>query len=282
MTVQEQNRYRSMFKEIKPRSAVLKRYILSYTLLADQSPFPLNYCAFPQPGTSLAFFSGAGIAIDNNKLVISPAAGRPVQPVVLGKYLMPLLISYTGFVQEISINFRPAAINQFFDIPFSQLAPCPIQEIEVARLPAIRNEWFMAGTEEKIALLEEYLLHRYKPKPLEQLEQAVAILEEDDTISISELARRVHLTERTLNRSFTQYIGCAPSSFRRILRFRQSIDRGYFAPQRFTCTDICFRHSFYDTAHFRKEFRRLTGQNPKEFFASISLVGEGQYPFRLV
>lgn len=270
-----------MFKEIRPRSSLLNRYIISYNLLAEQPSLPLHYCAFPQPGTSLAFFTQTAIQTGKTDITFSPGAtDSRTRAIVLGKYLSPLIIRYTGWVNEISINFKPAAINHFFGIPFRRLAPGAIQEITLDG--ALPPELFHPDTDKKIASLEAFLLGRLSPKPLDQLEKAVALLEADETIEVGRLAQLVNLTERTLCRSFSLHIGCPPSSFKRILRFRKAIDAKHRHEQRINCTDVCFSNSYYDTAHFRKEFRRLTGQNPGTFFDTLSLIGEGKYPFKIV
>ena len=267
-----------MFKEIKPKSEILKEYILSYNLLTEGSQFPFSYFAFPHTYNILTFFNHANIETGQNELTLSSNINQVFQIVVLGRYVLPLKIKYIDFVPEISINFKPIAINHFFDIPFNAFATKNIQKIDVSDWLSISKKIFIADADKTIALLEEFLLSKMKIKPLQQLQNAIEILEEDDTIEISELAKRTNQTERTLSRYFKLYAGCSPSVYKRISRFRKSIDLKYLNNKNLNCTDICFSNSFYDTAHFRKEFRRLTNQNPKEFFDTLSLVGEGHYP----
>ena len=270
-----------MFKEIKPQSGILREYILSYNVLTGQSEFPINYFAFPHTHNILTFFNHTRIQINENELTLSGSLNQSSQIVALGRYLLPLKIKYENFVDEISINFKPLAINHFFDTPFNLLAPDYIQKIKNFDWATISAELFEADPDKIIGLLEAFLISKLRVKPLQQLQNVIEAMEKDETIEISELAKRTNQTERTLSRNFKLYVGCTPSAYKRILRFRKSIDLKYLNDKNLNCTDICFSNSFYDTAHFRKEFRCLTGQNPKEFFDTLSLVGEGQYPFKL-
>ena len=271
-----------MFNEIKPKSGILRKYIMTYNVLREQSQFPANYFAFPHTYNIVTFFNNTAIEISENELTLSGNSGQSSQVVILGRYLWPLKIKYQNFVDEISINFKPLSVNHFFDMPFSSLAPHYIQKIENPEWTTISKKLFETDTHQKIEMLEGFLISKLREKPLQQLKDVIDAMDKDETIEVHELARQTNQTERTLSRNFRQYAGCTPSAYKRILRFRKSIDLKYLNDKNLNCTDICFSNSFYDTAHFRKEFRRLTGQTPKEFFDTLSLVGEGQYPFKLV
>lgn len=66
------------------------------------------------------------------------------------------------------------------------------------------------------------------------------------------------LSSRQLRRLSRLYLGISPREFSRVLRFQYALNMMQTNPQ--ICTD-----SYYDQAHFIKEFKRLSGLTPQAF-----------------
>src|SRR3954447_2119785 len=97
------------------------------------------------------------------------------------------------------------------------------------------------------------------------VDAAVARLEPGQPTTISELARSVALTPRTLQRRFHAEVGLDPTLLRRILRFRAAfrlLER--LPPGRWS--RVASRAGYFDQAHLIRDFRRFAGAAPSVFF----------------
>lgn len=75
-------------------------------------------------------------------------------------------------------------------------------------------------------------------------------------LNTSQVAERLFITSKTINRYFNRVVGLSPKSYFSILRARTALtamisDRNSFAP---------WDHGYYDPAHFYKDIHKFTGQ----------------------
>jgi AraC-like DNA-binding protein len=74
--------------------------------------------------------------------------------------------------------------------------------------------------------------------------------------------------QKKLERLCRKHLGCSAATFRRIARFRHSINLQLPESKTLNLTDTSYRSNFSDQSHLGKEFRRLSAMSPKEFFGS--------------
>lgn len=256
-------------------TAALKPYIYEYTTLKKDLNSPFSYFVFPQKGSSLAFFNGVHLLRDAKHLQIERQAAASTSVEVLGKYRAPIQLSYPGWVQEIGINFKPLGINYFFNESYQQLAPETFQPLLHAAWTGFADQLFqLEDLKEQIAALEAFLLQRLQGQKVESLsvlERAALLLEDQDQDwSIADIAGELQMTEKTLVRQFKKYAGCSPIQLKRILRFRRSINLRQVSDTAKNLTDTALEGLFYDSSHFAREYRLLTGESPKSFFKEVS------------
>jgi AraC-like DNA-binding protein len=101
---------------------------------------------------------------------------------------------------------------------------------------------------------------------------------QDETIKVSTMAEKVHMSERNFLRYFKAGFGCSPSEFRKIIRFRKAVGTQEGKKQ---LQDICYQNTYYDPSHFRKDFHELTSTSPSVFFKTISRIGPAHSPFKV-
>lgn len=106
-----------------------------------------------------------------------------------------------------------------------------------------------------------------------RVERAVALMERNLSrpFGISELARRLGISERILTRAFAQIADERPSTLWR--KIRLSHGHWLLANTQRSITQIAFECGFADSAHFCRSFKRLYGESPGAFRASRK-VGE--------
>lgn len=270
-----------MFKEIKPNSEVLKNYITSFSINdAAQIKFPFSYLAFPQLGTSLGLFKNAEININKEAISFSKSTYTNYSAILLGRILKPVMVTFNNPVEEIAINFAASGINYFFDLPFSKIAPYSHQKLQNPQWTNFSIKLFALPPKMRIPVLQDYLLSHLKQKPL--LTEVTKKILANNTQSIKELAQDSYMSERNYLRYFHAHFGCSPSIYKKIIRFRNSINSSHFETKKIRLSNICYENSYYDISHLRRNFLQLTQSNPREFYNTVSLIGEGKYPFKLL
>jgi AraC-like DNA-binding protein len=228
--------------------------------------------AFPHYNTGLSFLKGATIHRKDLQVAISESKHNEVTIEILGKYTCPVLVEYTGQLQEISIIFKPLGLNRFFRENYQSLAPQFSQALE-------HEIWNRFGenlvfNEADLHNLESFLLSQCIENPeLIPLEKALVILGNlTDETSITEMAHQLGYNLKTFQRHFKKHMGCSPVEYRRIYRFRNSIASKLNDSQLKTLTAITYEVGYFDQSYFIKEFRKLTNHNPKDFFKVVNKV----------
>ncbi len=267
-----------MYATYKPRTKILQQHITEYVVLKKQSTDNLNYFAFPHKSGSLALYFKANINIDAAGVSISEAPTPKPLVITLGKYLEPLLVKYKGEITELSVNFTPVGMNYFFDENFARIANKPAQFLtDVAWNELASRLYQSAGAGAgMIELLEEFLISQFRERDLSKAESAVKLIEADKSVKVKNIALKLNLSERTINRLFHKYIGCSPKDFRKIARFRASIKMN---SKDANLTQLCMNNEYYDSSHFCKEFIKLTNKNPKQFFQLLTKTSDVGFPY---
>ncbi len=85
-------------------------------------------------------------------------------------------------------------------------------------------------------------------------------------LAINELARRVGLSERQLQRRFGAAVGVTPKQFARIRRLRSTMGLALH-PGNGGWSGLAAQLGFADQAHMIREFSALTGQSPEAFLS---------------
>ena len=261
-----------MIKTIAPSSPILKKYIECFYIYEGKPNSTFKYVAFPHFNTGLSFFKGASVHRQNWNLQLTEKTNVGVQIEILGKYTTPVLIEYKGKLNEISIVFKPAGLNRFFKDNYLSLAPKFSQELK-------NDVWGQFGeslfsSDDEISKIESFLLSQFcDNQEVSTIENSLILLENNnEQISISDIANKVGLNLKTFQRHFQKHLGCNPVEYRRICRFRSSLTNKLNSAQLKNLTEITYEEGYYDQSYFIKEFRKITNHNPKDFFKSTSKV----------
>lgn len=128
-------------------------------------------------------------------------------------------------------------------------------------LPGVRAEIEDAADHQsRVEIMTRHLLQRMRP-PRHQRAVARALLSIGGG-RVSDIASRIGMTERTLERAFDACVGMSPKRLARLLRFRAAVarpdlDAGYF-----------------DESHLIRDFHEFCGTTPAEFRREQNAINE--------
>lgn len=270
-----------MVNTFTPKSVFLAKYIKNFSVFEKDCNLFINFATFPHIGPGLAFLRNGKLKITENHMEINPTKEDYFNTIVLGKYTSPVFITYNGYVDEISVNFTPLGINYFFNNNYSKIAPENFQQIsDPVWIDFVPKLFSTPDLKERINLLENFLLSQFRELNLEKFQQSIDLfMDKSEDYKVSEISEITGINEKTLRRNFNKFIGCSPVIFKRIVRFRNTINFKECKKKVKNFTRISYENLFYDSSHFIREYRLFTGKNPKSFFENVSFLGNSEYPY---
>ncbi|HKO80088.1 MAG TPA: helix-turn-helix domain-containing protein [Chitinophagaceae bacterium] len=194
---------------------------------------------------------------------------KAAQLFLYGQTVKPLEIVYTTSFSIVIFFFQPYALKYLFGIDAYELTDTCVDFDLINK--KLQPDLINADTvEERIKLITDYLIEteRSLKKTLDQrIPYATGkILRDHGTISLSNLRKEIHITERTLERKFLQYVGVTPGSFSKICRFSNALKD--LNNKNFTSlTDLAYAAGYADQSHFIHHFREFTSMTPSQYLS---------------
>lgn len=164
----------------------------------------------------------------------------------------------------------------FTEVGLAQFSSCPAQELfnQSVSLDNLFDKRKIAEVEERLTLaltsnqrireVELFLEGQLKEKDQDQLivKAVTLIYGSSGSIRIKELLQQLHISQSAFEKRFRKLVGTTPKKFASIVRFNTVLkDLG----QEKSLTEICYDNNYFDQAHFIRDFRQYTGDNPENF-----------------
>jgi AraC-like DNA-binding protein len=173
----------------------------------------------------------------------------------------------------IAYFFKPFSLASVFDLSAAKLkeGPFDLGNWSPHKANALRTQLFYASsTEAKLDALDTLLRFalRDNKRNCEIISKATdQIMENSNPEVLSELLKRLGLTERTFQRIFKKYVGVTPNQYRRICQFQLSFSQ-LRAKEFDALADIAYDNGFADQSHFIRSFKEFTEITPKDYLRS--------------
>jgi AraC-like DNA-binding protein len=167
----------------------------------------------------------------------------------------------------VGARFHPGAAPGLLRLPAAELRDehVPLADADAALAARIEAALEGAGDDRAaLAALAGELLRRLAdlPEPDPTVRAAVDLLARPRA-AVADVARRVHLSERQLERRFTAAVGYGPKTLERILRFQRAVTALGAAGER-GVAEAAAAAGYADQSHLSRETRRLAGLSPGE------------------
>ena len=265
----------------KPKNALLQKYIeCFYTLKRDSAEKSVTYMGFPSLYSMICLNKQADVRVTKDyKVYISHNPDKLIQTRLLRKFDYGGQVKYEGEADEIVIYFKPLGLNAFLEYHSKYYqSNCFIEFNPFEDFKLKMSEIFLSVNEEnRIQLLEHYWLSKFKGFEHPFLHQVIEkIMDEGDATAISKIAFEKGVSRTTLIKHFMLQTGITPAKFRKIVRFRNAMERHRLKISAENLSDISYDAAYFDQSHMIKDFKTLTKLSPKSFFSKISKLEDGQ------
>ena len=198
------------------------------------------------------------------------------EALLAGQLMVPITLMPRGPADVIGIRFRTEAARSM--LGFSALDVTGRVEGLAAMDPQLAGRLMGAvtrgpearrqgGKEEIVAALSAVLLRFVRGEPSPLVREAVRELARPGGTPLRELAGKLGVTLRTLERRVTADTGLGPKPLQRVLRFRTALRLLEQTP-RGQWSGAAIRAGYYDQAHMIREFRGFAGMPPSEYFGA--------------
>ena len=261
-----------MFVEPRPE---LRRYVQSIWSFENEFGLPLSERSLVTPTGNAKLI----ISCENGIIVHADGVVRekPDQTVyLLGVRDVPVALhTKPARTLFIGIDFFPHTASAFLRLPMSELTNRLVGFEEVFTELRREVEQLLPGATEpnsKIALIQDILLRRLQESTGTNsvVEYCVeAIRKSAGLIAISELEERTGYSRRYLEMLFKNHVGITPKTLAGIVRF-QKLYRKWAGAEPYESIIEEIYESYYDQAHFTKEFKRMTGFAPRQFVQEVT------------
>ena len=173
------------------------------------------------------------------------------------------------------IKFRPGAFYPFVTSPVSPFKNKMVNLCDVFGAAGNALETVIRATgdeEERIEIAENFLRSR-RPKRDDSVALIHQIIErivaDRESTKTYDLENQCNLTNRTLQRLFSRYVGVSPSWVIRRYRLHDAVDQldqGEIVAWPALAVDL----GYFDQAHFIKDFKEMIGVSPGNYVRRVS------------
>ncbi|MBI3286196.1 MAG: AraC family transcriptional regulator [Burkholderiales bacterium] len=179
----------------------------------------------------------------------------------------PLQLSAARDLGFIAVRFKAGMLHRFTAIPGRELADRVLALDDLWERPgqALQRRLSYAATPAQcILLIEDFLCAQLRSDgPDAVVERAMEMLYRDGaTLTIQQLAERLHLGRRQLERRFLSVSGQTPAAMKSLARFQHTV-RALMLDAAAAATDVALAQGYFDQAHFIRNFRRYAGAAPQ-------------------
>lgn len=182
-------------------------------------------------------------------------------------------VSTNGETGVVFISFYPTGACHFFSFPLSEIANQSLDMSDVLGSEIRQVEemlFFTNSINEKISVIENFLIRRYSPIPSydhQLIQKGIEMIKDyKGQISASSLSDGLSITPKTLERKFSQYIGKTTKQFIKLIHF-QEVLLDFSTCKSLNLTERAYNNGYFDQSHFIHDFKTYSGYTPKEFIA---------------
>jgi AraC-like DNA-binding protein len=192
-----------------------------------------------------------------------------------GQTVKPVTVLAYGSFRMIIFYLYPYSVSSLFGIRCSEITDSCL---ELGLFPGtdlkhtIQRLQDAGAIGQQVDIISKFIYEKscsMSVKGDDVVQSALAhIIENNGLGSLVELRKNLHITERTFERRFEQYVGVSPKLFSRIVQFKSSLDQ--LQKTSFSrLSDLAYKNGYADQSHFIRSFKEFTGFNPLQYVKEV-------------
>jgi AraC-like DNA-binding protein len=175
-----------------------------------------------------------------------------------------------GKFNGLIIRFKPAALSQLLKLSLNEITDSAVSVYD------LKDKEYRSFTEKITGLnnvlsciqaIEEFFLEKSSRSDIQLLDidHATEYVQENmGNITVCDIADKLNISIRSLERKFMQYTGLTPKQFAKIVRLNSILNR-INSGDPCKSIDIAYQFGYFDQTHFIKDFKSFTGEIPSAF-----------------
>jgi AraC-like DNA-binding protein len=196
---------------------------------------------------------------------------------VVGQMQQPLEIVATGNVHLLGIRFHPTGARKILGIPMGALTGqiVPVDALHRELGAAVRQVCDVTDYRERWRIIESALRRmaaQGKPVDLIVWNTLTRLLATDGDVSVTQLTAAAGVSRRQLERKFDDWVGLAPKTLARILRFQRVFKAHENGAANWA--EIAAECGYCDQSHLIRDFRQFAGGCPSALTISHDSLTE--------
>jgi len=245
------------YRELKPGGA-MARFVKTFWMLEDSSPNGDEQRIVPDGRPELIFNLGAPFESCKDG-----AWTRQPQSFLAGQITRPLLLRSAGAAHILGVRFHPHGASDLLGMPLTEFTDqvVPLEDFspDLHRTLQRLGELEKGDPLEAIAgLLAQLCQHEDDDR---RMKSAVAQFESSAGLAeVREVASKVGMSPRQLQRCFRERVGISPKLFPRMQRFQRVFQAMEPGPAGWV--EVAVDCGYYDQAHLIRDFREFAGKPP--------------------
>lgn len=203
------------------------------------------------------------------ELIDSSSWSQTPDYMLIGLITRPMPVRFIGRVEVFGIRFKPDGLYNIFGVRASIFLE-RFEDMALV-LPKDFNEFCHRMKEEKsvngLIIRAEHFLAKYLNRhknSFSYVNKAAQLIRSYNCIKVEELTDQVFISQRQLERGFKEKVGVSPKHYMRITRINEVLKLLMKNPD-LDLTSIAYHCGYFDQAHFNKDFKSITGENPSAF-----------------
>jgi AraC-like DNA-binding protein len=253
--------------ELRAPARDLSAYIENYWFVGadEQRPLDLRVDVFVDGRADLIFNFGAPYL----RQVIGGKARKIQRSNLDAQRLVPIRISQRGDVRTTGVRFRLGGLGPFCRVPLQPLTGLTATPARVFGGAVRALEAALGNTQDLDAQARQldafFRAQVTLSGSLEAFQRALAAaVASAGAASLAELSEAARVSPRQVERVFSQFLGIAPRTLGRVLRFQTAL-RALMRDPGCTLAEVASAAGYFDQAHFVKDFKRLSGGVPRGY-----------------
>ena len=269
---------KEVYVSIKPQSEFLRKYIAYYYFnISKAVGYEKRFIFYPHYKNALTVYKNASAEIINGISTTKPDSSRAYAYIYTGIDLKNYEVSMQAPFNKIGVTFQPLGINHFLNQPLAALlnreSKYNFNHFGTPFDTVLNKVYNQEDFGKKGLILDAFFLKQFQDFEELRLLKAVDHFFKGN-FSIQQVSEALKVNRKTLQRLFRKHLCCSPKDYANLIKFRNALTQYQEATEKPQLSSLAYDQQYYDQSDFIKNFKKLTGFNPKQMLGSLTHFGK--------